>query len=112
VLEDGPWNDGNSCWFNWMYTRVIPSHAVQLTSAYLDRAVAGVLQRHGLQGAPLARRQDLAALIHLCGAGAGDLYAKRGLRLSDGQRCGDHEAHDYLARVNAQKRTFEVLMAE
>jgi len=40
------------------------------------------------------------------------LYAKRGLRLSEGQRCGDHEARDYLARVNAQKRAFEDLMSD
>jgi hypothetical protein len=112
VVEEGPWNDWNSCWFNWMYTRVIPSHAVELTSAYLDRAVASVLERHALRRAALARKQDLAALIHLCGAGAGDLYARRGLRLGEGQRCGDHEARDYLARVNAQKRTFEGLMNE
>ena len=112
VVEEGPWNDWDSCWFNWTYTRVIPSHAVQLTSAYLDRAVASVLERHAIKGATLARKQDLAALIHLCGAGAGDLYAKRGLRLSEGQRCGDHEARDYLARVHAQKRTFEDLMSQ
>ena len=112
VVEEGPWNDWNSCWFNWTYTRVIPSDAVQLTSAYLDRAVVSVLERHAVRGATLARKQDLAALIHLCGAGAGDLYAKRGLRLSEGQRCGDHEARDYLDRVNAQKRTFEELMNE
>jgi hypothetical protein len=112
VVADGPWNDWDSCWFNWLYTRVIPSHAVELTSAYLDRAVANVLERHAVRGATLARKQDLAALIHLCGAGAGDLYARRGLRLSEGQRCGDHEARDYLARVNAQKNTFEELMRE
>ena len=112
VVEDGPWNDWSSCWFNWMYTRVIPSHAVELTSAYLDRAVASVLERHPVRGATLARKQELAALIHLCGAGAGDLYARRGLRLAEGQRCGDHEARDYLARVNAQKRVFADLMSE
>jgi hypothetical protein len=112
VVTDGPWNDWNSCWFNWMYMRVIPSHAVELTSAYLDRAVASVLERHPVRGATLARKQELAALIHLCGAGAGDLYARRGLRLAEGQRCGDHEARDYLARVDAQKRVFEELMNE
>jgi len=112
VVADGPWNDWNSCWFNWLYTRVIPSHAVELTSAYLDRAVASALGHHPVRGATLARKQELAALIHLCGAGAGDLYARRGLRLAEGQRCGDHEARDYIARVNAQKRIFEDLMNE
>ena len=40
VAQDGPWNDWQSCWFNRLYTRVIPSHAVELTAAYLDRSVA------------------------------------------------------------------------
>src|SRR5580704_10869739 len=112
VAEDGPWNDWNSCWFNRLYTRVVPSHAVELTAAYLDRSVASALQRHHLSFATLEHKQELAAVIHLCGAGAGDAYARRGLRLAEGQRCGDHEARDYLARVNAQKRTFEDLASE
>src|SRR3954467_15134645 len=46
VLEDGPWQDWNSCWFNNMYVRVIPGHAIELTSAYLDRAVVRTLERY------------------------------------------------------------------
>jgi hypothetical protein len=42
----------------------------------------------------------------LCGAGAGNVYARRGFRLSDGQRCGDHDVRGYLARINAMKRVF------
>jgi hypothetical protein len=107
VAEDGPWNDWKSCWFNGLYTRVIPSHAVELTSAYLDRGVAGALEQHHLRFATLEQKQELAALIHLCGAGAGDLYVRRGLRLAEGQRCGDHEARDYIARVERMKHEFE-----
>ena len=72
VAEDGPWNDWQSCWFNGLYTRVVPSHAVELTAAYLDRGVAIVLDRHRVKFASLARKQELAAVIHLCGAGAGN----------------------------------------
>jgi hypothetical protein len=107
VAEDGPWNDWRSCWFNRLYTRVIPSHAVELTAAYLDRGVATTLGRHHLKFATLERKQDLAALIHLCGAGAGDAYVRRGQRLTEGERCGDHDARDYVARVNGMKRVFE-----
>jgi hypothetical protein len=109
VVEDGPWNDWNSCWFNRLYTRVVPSHAVELTAAYLDRSVASALQRHHLSFATLEHKQELAAVIHLCGAGAGDAYARRGLRLAEGQRCGDHDARGYVARVNGMKRVFEGL---
>lgn len=107
VAEDGPWNDWRSCWFNSLYTRVVPSHAVELTAAYLDRAVTGILERHHQRSTTLERKQELAAMIHLCGAGAGDAFARRGLRLADGERCGDHEARDYVARVQRMKRVFE-----
>ena len=104
AIEDG-------CWFNSLYTRVIPSHAVELTSAYLDRRVAGILERNRIRSATLEQKQNLAALIHLCGAGAGDAYAKRNLRLADGQRCGEHDVRAYLARVSAMKRVFARLAA-
>lgn len=106
VVEDGAWYDVRSCWFNALYTRVVPAHAVELTAALLDRAVASTLERHRIAAATLQQKQDLAAVIHLCGAGAGDAYARRGFRMSVGQRCGDHDAGAYLARVNAMKRVF------
>jgi hypothetical protein len=111
VVEDGRWNDWHSCWFNSLYARVIPAHAVELTSAYLDRSVAGILERHRIASATLVHKQELATLIHLCGAGAGDEYARRGFRLLEGQRCGDHEARVYLARVSAMKAVFDALAA-
>jgi hypothetical protein len=109
VAEDGAWNDWKSCWFNRFYTRVIPSHAVELTAAHLDRSVAAALQRHPAKSASLEQKQELAAVIHLCGAGAGDAYVRRGLRLAAGQRCGDHDAREYVARVNSMKRIFRGL---
>jgi len=111
VVEDGPWHDMRSCWFNSLYTRVVPSHAVELTSAFLDRNVAGPLQRHRIATATPQQKQDLAAVIHLCGKGAGDAYARRGFRPTPGQRCGDHDLAGYLARVNAMKRVFGRLAA-
>jgi hypothetical protein len=112
VVDDGTWNDWNSCWFNSLYTRVIPSHAVELTAAYLDRRVSNILDFRPVRGVSLERKQDLAALIHLCGAGAGDIYVRHGMRLAEGQRCGDHDARDYIARVDAAKREFRVLSRE
>jgi len=106
VVEDGPWHDPRSCWFNSLYTRVVPSHAVEMTAALLDRAVARTLERHRIASATLRQQQDLAAIIHLCGAGAGSAYARRGFRLTAGQRCGEHDPSQYLAQVNALKRQF------
>ena len=45
-------------------------------------------------------------MIHLCGAGAGEAYARRGFRLTDGQRCGDHDVRGLPRRLDAMKRVF------
>jgi hypothetical protein len=111
VVEAGAWNDWDACWFNSLYMRVIPSHAVEMTSAYLDRRVASILRRHRIRSATLQQKQNLATLIHLCGAGAGNSYARRGLKLRAGQRCGDHDARVYIVRVNVMKRVFAGLAA-
>jgi hypothetical protein len=112
VAEQGSWNDFDSCWFNSLYLRVFPSDAVELTSAYLDRRVTTALTRHGAASATLRQKQDLAAMIHLCGAGAGDRYVRRKFRLSPGQRCGSHDVRIYVARVNSMKSVFARLAAD
>jgi len=101
VVEDGPWHAWRSCWFNSLYFRVIPSHAVEMTAALLDRQVGAIAPRAGA-----AQKQDLAAAVHLCGAAAGAAFAARGFRPAPGQRCGDQDLRTYLARVNAMKREF------
>lgn len=111
VVEDGPWHNPNSCWFNSLYTRVLPGHAIQLTSALLDRQVAHAVGPQRLGRVTLRQKQDLAAVIHLCGAGTGQAYAARGFRLTHHQRCGDHDLRNYLARVNALTYQFARLAA-
>jgi len=111
VVEDGPWHDQPSGWLDTLYTRVVPERAVEMTAALLDRTVARTLERHRSAAASLQQRQDLAAVIHLCGSGAGNAYARRAFRLRRGQRCGDHDARRYLAEVNAVKRQFARLAA-
>ena len=95
----------DACWFNSVYTRVVPSHAVEMTSAYLDRRVAMIVERRRIS-ATLRQKQDLAAVIHLCGAAAGDAYARRKFQPAAGQRCGSHDVAAYLAGVNSMKRVF------
>ena len=111
VVEIGSWHDPRSCWFNALYSRVVPDHAVEMTAALLDRTVASTLARNGIARSSQQQRQDLAAVIHLCGAGAGNEYARHGFRLRPGQQCGDHDARSYLAQVNALKRQFARLAA-
>jgi hypothetical protein len=111
VVEEGPWYDLKSCWFNELYTRTVPSHAVELTAAYLDRGVAELLARRPRLEATLEQKQTLAAMMHLCGAGAAAEYVRRGFKLSAGQRCGAHDARSYVARVASMQRRFKALAA-
>jgi hypothetical protein len=111
VVEDGPWDDLRSCWFNALYTRVVPGDAVEMTAALLDRTVARTLDSNRITAASLQQRQNLAAVVHLCGGGVGNEYARRGFRFRAGQRCGDHDPRRYLAQVNLLKREFAGLAA-
>jgi len=111
VVEDGAWGDVTSCWFNSLYTRVMPSHAIELTAALLAHGVESAMRHKRIAAATLQKKQDLAAVIHLCGAGAGHAYAMRGFRPIPRQRCGDHDVRDYLARVNTMKYQFARLAA-
>jgi hypothetical protein len=112
VVEEGPWYDFGSCWFNGLYTRVLPTHAIELTAASLDRAVAAKLARRGAPAATSAQAEELAAVIHLCGGAVADAFARRGFRVAPGQRCGEHDLARYLAQVNALKREFARLAKE
>lgn len=106
VVEQGPWYDWSSCWGNALYFRVVPSHAIELTAAHLQMSVDRALRRYPVRGASLRQKQDLAALIHLCGAGAGAAHARRGLRLAPGMRCGSHEAYRYIAKMRMAQARF------
>lgn len=106
VAEAGAWYSLQGCWFNGLYTRLVPSHAIELTSAYLDRRVTDVLRAHRVAGVTLEQKQALAAVIHLCGAGAGARYARAGLRIAPGQRCGAHDLAGYLGRLRRMQQAF------
>jgi len=112
VAEDGPWYDPGSCWFNGLYTRVVPSHAIEMTSALLHRSVAGALARAKVREATLHQKQELAAVIHLCGVARGEAFARRGFKAAEGERCGPQSLRGYLAQVGELKRRFTALAAE
>jgi hypothetical protein len=94
------------------YIRALPSHAVELASVYLDRHVAAVLNVAGDAKPTPQQKQDLAAFIHLCGAGPATRYARRHFQMISGERCGDHLVSAYVSRVDAMKRQFLRLAAD
>jgi Transglycosylase SLT domain len=99
------------CGFTSLYIRAIPRHAIELAAVYLDHHVAAVLARAPDVAASPQQKQDLAAFIHLCGAGPASAFMHRGFQMVAGERCGDHLVAAYLAKVNAMKRQFLRLAA-
>ncbi len=106
LAREGAWNDWRACWFNAVYWRVVPSHAVELTSAFLDLKVTAILGRFGVSRATPAQQRHLAAAVHLCGAALGATYVRQGFRFTDTQRCGDQDPRAYLSRVDAMQALF------
>jgi hypothetical protein len=99
VVEEG-------CSFNGLHTRVVPSHAIDLTAVFLDRKVTATLSHRPKATAGPQQKQKLAAIIHLCGAGLAKAFARRGFHLTAGERCGDHDVATYLAHISDMKREF------
>jgi hypothetical protein len=83
-----------------IYPRAVPSHAIELAAVYLDHNVAAVLARAPDAAANPQQKQNLAAFIHLCGAGPASAFAHRGFQMMAGERCGDHLVAAYLAKVS------------
>ncbi len=64
---------------------------------------------HKLERATLRQKQELAAIMHLCGVTAGEAFARRGFRLASNQRCGGQNVGAYLVQLQAMQRTFAAL---
>ena len=111
VVADGPWYDWSSCWFNGLYTRVLPSHAIEMTSALLHRSVAGTLVRLKIREATRLQKEELAAVIHLCGGARGQVFAARAFQPGTGERCGTQDLRNYLLQLAELKRRFAALAA-
>src|SRR5262245_625685 len=106
VVSDGPWHDPNSCWFNSLYVRILPSHAVEMTAAYLHQSVVATLTARPKTKVSLTQKQNLAAVIHLCGMKRGETFAARGFRVVQGERCGTHSLQQYLDQIDLMKKRF------
>jgi hypothetical protein len=106
VVKDGPWHELDTCWFNFFYSRLVPSHAIEMTSAYLHWSITRIIEKYGLRNAPIEKKQDLATIAHLCGPQRADAVARRGLRLARGESCGSHGLQGYLNKVRNLTRVF------
>lgn len=111
VASEGPWHDPSSCWFNALYMRILPSHAVEMTAAYLHQGVANTLAARPKVKVSPAQKHKLAAVIHLCGLKRGESFAARGLRTTPGELCGTHSLQRYLNQIELMQKRFARLAA-
>jgi hypothetical protein len=109
VETAGPWHDLSSCWFNSLYARILPTHAAEMTAAYLHQSVVDILAARRAAKVTLAQKQKLAAVIHLCGSKRGESFAARGFRVAPGERCGTHSLQGYLNQIDLMKKRFAQL---
>ena len=112
VAREGAWYDPRACWFNGLYFRTFPSHAIEMTSAWLDLTVSETLAGGRVRFATLEDRRRLAAVVHLCGRERGAAFVAHGFRVLPGERCGEHDLGRWLARVEALRATFARLAAK
>jgi len=95
-----------------LHSRVVPRHATELTAVFLDRNVTALLGHRRKTKISRQQREELAAVIHMCGTGPAAAFARRGFHLMPGEHCGDHDVATYLAQIDAMKRRFLHLAAE
>ncbi len=107
VAREGAWYDPAACWGNGLYTRIVPDHAIEMTSAWLDASVRELAAQLRLRSLTRERERRLVAVIHLCGRARAAEYARRGFWLLPGERCGEQDVARYVARVEAFAREFE-----
>jgi hypothetical protein len=93
-------------------SRVVPRYTTQLTAVFLDRKVEAILGHHRNMRISRQQREELAAVIHLCGTGPAKAFARHAFRLTPGERCGDHDVAAYVAQINAMKRKLLHLAAD
>jgi hypothetical protein len=110
VVTDGLWYDLDSCWFNSLYSRSLPSHSTEMTAAYLHRSVVHTLAIGRSTKVSLPQKQKLAAVIHLCGSKRGEIFVTRGFRATPEERCGAHSLQRYLIKVDLMKKRFARLI--
>jgi hypothetical protein len=104
VMQTGPWHKFNSCWFNWTYTRLSASDSIEMISARLHYLVEKFVGRTRMD---IRKKQEVAAIIHLCGPGKALSFIKRGAKGLG--YCGDHHVGSYLNRIRALEKRFVAL---
>ena len=89
------------------YSRLSPADSIAMTAAFLQHWVA----REAPRKTSTPRRQQLAAVIHLCGPEKGPVFVRSGFRLDRMGDCGSQAVGSYVRRVMKYRQDFSRLDA-
>lgn len=94
------------CWLNKVYARVLPSHSIEMASAYMHQTVTQLLGDKRAHQILRDNIYKLAAVIHLCGKQKAYEYVQSNFKLNSFSRCGSHSVSNYIRKVFAYKTQF------
>lgn len=106
VAFAGKWYDRKSCWFNSFYSRLSASDSIEITAASLHYYVEKTLDKRSVS---LNKKQELAAVIHLCGKRKGKQFVKLNFNFSRLPLCGSHNAGNYYKKIKYYQNKLESL---
>ncbi len=108
AYQDGP--QGNFCLGSFSYSRLVPAHAIEMTSARLHLVAERLLHRSNRHARwALSDKQNIAIVTHLCGAAKAGELVHSGMRLSELGKCGDHNPVVYLHQIRRLQTQFRLL---
>ena len=102
-----PWYAFSTCWNRLFYSRLYPSHAIEMTSAYLTLTTRKLLKRFGKKKVRRPVQQTVAAIRHFCGKRIAYQYVKRDFKAIRGQKCDSQSLSRYIQRVKAYQKAFQ-----
>ncbi|MGK0289620.1 MAG: hypothetical protein ACI86H_001066 [bacterium] len=105
ITVSSNWYNRKGCKFNYFYTRLSSSNSIEVTAARLHYYTNRIIYRKKIK-LTQSKKQQLAAIIHLCGISAGRRFAKNNFQLSKLPRCGSHSTRRYIRKIVKLQKQF------
>ena len=110
VAKEGAWYDPEACKLTILYSRLLGSHSIEMTSAFLHFNVQKIVARLR-RPVSLRDKQKLAAVIHLCGPGKGPAFVRSKFNADALGTCGTQPVGSYVRLAMKYRAQFSQMAA-